>query len=185
MPTVKHFEDLHVWQSARELVRMVYADSGQMEFGRDFGLKDQIRRAAVSVMSNIAEGFTAGSDADFVRFLGFARRSNSEVQSQTYVALDLNYISDDRFKEIQDKANLLERQVNTLISYLAKSRHRTIKESPSAYTLTQPDQPAPLEKPLLPGLSDFSNLPDFSDLSAVTGQSDPSDKEDLSDLFDL
>jgi four helix bundle protein len=89
MATVKRFEDLHVWQSARELVRMIYEHSGQKEFNRDFGLRDQIRRAAVSVMSNIAEGFNAGSDADFVRFLGYSRRSNSEVQSQAYIALDL------------------------------------------------------------------------------------------------
>jgi four helix bundle protein len=69
MPTVKHFEDLRVWQSARDLVWMVYGDLGLAEFGRDFGLKDQIRRAAVSIMSNIAEGVNAGSDAEFVRFL--------------------------------------------------------------------------------------------------------------------
>jgi four helix bundle protein len=75
MPTVKRFEDLHIWQLARELVKTVYQDSGEMEFGRDYGLKDQVRRAAVSVMRNFAEGFGTGSDADFVRFLGFARRS--------------------------------------------------------------------------------------------------------------
>ena len=63
MPTINRFEDLRAWQSARALVRMVYEDSGQADFGRDFGLKDQIRRAAVSVMSNIAEGFNAGSDS--------------------------------------------------------------------------------------------------------------------------
>jgi four helix bundle protein len=97
MPTIKRFEDLHAWQSARELVRMVYEDTGQKEFSRDFGLKDQIRRAAVSVMSNIAEGFGSGSDAEFVRFLGIARRSDSEVQSQSYVALDLKYISQEHF----------------------------------------------------------------------------------------
>jgi four helix bundle protein len=69
VPTIKHFEYLYVWQSARELMRMIYEDSRQMEFGQDLGLKDQVRRAVVSVMSNIAEGSNAGSDAEFVRFL--------------------------------------------------------------------------------------------------------------------
>jgi len=139
MATVKRFEDLHVWQSARELVRMVYEDSGQQEFGRDFGLKDQIRRAAVSVMSNIAEGFNAGSDAEFVRFLGFSRRSNSEVQSQCYIALDMNYISKERFQTIYDKANLIERQLNSLISYLARSKNKSIKEPSAPYIVDLPN----------------------------------------------
>jgi len=139
MTTVKRFEDLRAWQTARELVKMIYQDSGQNEFSRDFGLKDQVRRAAVSVMSNIAEGFNAGSDAEFVRFLGFSRRSNSEVQSQAYIALDLKYISQERFQSIYGKANLLERQVNSLISYLAKSRHNAIKEPTAAYTLDLSD----------------------------------------------
>ncbi len=139
MPTVKHFEDLHVWQSARELVKCIYEVSGQNEFGRDFGLKDQIRRAAVSVMSNIAEGFNAGSDAEFVRFLGFARRSNSEVQSQCYIAQDLTYISKERFQSLYDKANLIERQLNSLISYLAHSKNKIIKEPSARYTVNLPD----------------------------------------------
>jgi four helix bundle protein len=144
MTTVKRFEDLHVWQAAREMVRMVYEDSGRQEFGRDFGLKDQIRRAAVSVMSNIAEGFNAGSDAEFVRFLGFARRSNSEVQSQCYIALDLNYVSKERFQRLYDKANLLERQINSLISYLAQSKHKSIKEPSAPYIVNLPDTPTDL-----------------------------------------
>ncbi len=146
MATVKRFEDLHVWQSARELVRLVYEDSGQQEFGRDFGLKDQIRRAAVSVMSNIAEGFNAGSDAEFVRFLGFARRSNSEAQSQYYIALDLGYISKERFQSIYEKANLIERQLNSLISYLSHSKKKTIKEPSAEYILNLPeDNETPLD----------------------------------------
>ncbi len=135
MTTVKRFEDLRVWQSARDLVKCVYEVSGQNEFGRDFGLKDQIRRAAVSVMSNIAEGFNAGSDAEFIRFLGFARRSNSEVQSQCYIALDLQYISKERFQTLHDKANLIERQLNSLISYLAYSMNKAVKEPSAEYTI--------------------------------------------------
>jgi four helix bundle protein len=141
MTTIKRFEDLRAWQSARELVRMIYGDSGQHEFGKDFGLKDQIRRAAVSVMSNIAEGFNAGTDGEFVRFLGYARRSNSEVQSQAYIAMDLEYISQTRFQSIYNKANLTERQINSLIGYLAKSRHKTVKESSAEYDLTDIQDP--------------------------------------------
>jgi four helix bundle protein len=139
MPTVKRFEDLKIWQSSRELVRMVYADTGLPEFSRDFGLKDQIRRAPVSVMSNIAEGFSTGSDAEFVRFLGIARRSNSVVQSQAYVAFDLEYIPQERLQNLYEKANHIERQLNSLISYLAKSRQASIKEPASDYTINSPD----------------------------------------------
>jgi len=95
MPTIKRFEDLHCWKSSRELVDMVYEATNESPFNRDFGLRDQIRRAAVSIMSNIAEGFNAGSDSEFIRFLGISRRSVSETQSQSYIALDQKYITQD------------------------------------------------------------------------------------------
>ena len=139
MPTVKRFEDLHVWKSARALVRMVYDDTRQTEFSHDFGLRDQIRRAAVSVMSNIAEGFNSGSDSEFIKFLGYSRRSNSEVQSQAYIALDLTSISQDQFSTLYEKSNLIERQVNSLISSLAKSRRNAVKEPTANYTINQSD----------------------------------------------
>lgn len=149
MPTIKRFEDLHVWQSARELVRIVYQITKLPAFSRDFGLCDQIRRASVSVMSNIAEGFGAGSDGDFVRFLGYARRSNCEVQSQCYAALDLKYIEETRFQEIYAKANMIERQINALISYLYKPKQHAIKDEPGGYSINPPD------------LSDFLDSPDL------------------------
>ena len=92
MATFKRFEEMHSWQSARDLVKLVYEVTKQSGFNRDFALRDQIRRAVISVMSNIAEGFGTGTDADFVRFLGYARRSTSETQSQLYAALDQGYI---------------------------------------------------------------------------------------------
>src|SRR3990172_5143581 len=95
---------MHAWSSARELVQMVYEVTRQSRFNRDFALRDQIRRAVISVMSNIAEGFGTGSDADFVRFLGYARRSASETQSQLYSALDQYYISSEKFDETYAKA---------------------------------------------------------------------------------
>ena len=139
MGTFKRFEEMHSWMSARELVRLIYDVTKQPEFSRDFGLRDQIRRAVISVMSNIAEGFGTGTDADFVRFLGYARRSVSEVQSQLYAALDQQYISSEQFDEIFAKANITERQINALIGYLAHSRNKTIKDDTAPYMLTVPD----------------------------------------------
>ncbi len=142
MPTIKRFEDLRAWQSARELVKMIYETTNLPMFSRDFGLRDQIRRAVVSVMSNIAEGFNAGSDAEFVRFLGYARRSNSETQSQCYAALDQKYITEEHFQEIYALANIIERQINSLISYLHSSKNtstHSTRETPSEYTITIPD----------------------------------------------
>ena len=93
MPLIERFEDIQGWQEARILTKMVYALTSKELFGKDFGLKDQIRRASVSVMANIAEGFDCDSDIEFARFLGIARRSAVEVQSLLYAALDLNYIT--------------------------------------------------------------------------------------------
>lgn len=141
MPTIRRFEDLHTWQAARELVKMVYEVTNLPAFSRDFGLRDQIRRAAVSVMSNIAEGFGAGSDADFVRFLGYARRSNSEVQSQCYVAFDLNYITEENFQTLYTKSNNIERQINKLITYLhqPKTSQKLIKDELASYVVDAPE----------------------------------------------
>jgi four helix bundle protein len=91
------FEDLQIWQKARELTRMVYDVTTRRAFARDFGLRDQIQRAAVSVMSNIAEGFERGSDAEFGRFLLIAKGSCGEVRSQLYVACDQGYLDERSF----------------------------------------------------------------------------------------
>jgi four helix bundle protein len=135
MPTIKRFEDLHAWQTARELTNLVYQYTHGEGFARDYGLRDQIRRAASSVMSNIAEGFDAGSDAEFVRFLGYARRSPSETQSQLYTAFDQKYIPEIKFNAAHEKAQIVKRQINALISYLSKSKTHTVKENSAPYTL--------------------------------------------------
>ena len=101
---IERFEDIEGWQLARELTRMVYSATKQVGFSKDFGLKDQIQRAAGSAMHNIAEGFDGGSDAEFVRFLRYAQRSCTEVKSQLYAALDQDYINDDEFNLIYDQA---------------------------------------------------------------------------------
>ena len=91
--TIKNFEDIKAWQIARTLTGYVYELTRKERFSRDFALRDQIQRAAGSIMHNIAEGFESGSDAEFARFLKMARRSAGEVQSELYLAVDCQYIT--------------------------------------------------------------------------------------------
>jgi four helix bundle protein len=118
--TIKRFEDLKTWQAARTLVSQVYNASNDGPFGQDFGLRDQIRRAAGSTMHNIAEGFDAGSDAEFIRFLKYTRRSASEVQSQLYIALDQQYLTASQFENIYNQATQVKKLINSFIRYLRK-----------------------------------------------------------------
>ena len=104
MALISKFEDIHGWQEARKLVKMVYGLTNSNAFAKDFGLRDQIQRAAVSVMTNIAEGFDCESKIEFARFLGIARRSEVEVQSLLYTALDVGYIDDSIFREHYEQA---------------------------------------------------------------------------------
>jgi four helix bundle protein len=107
---IRRFEDIQAWQEARKLVKMIYLLTDEGKFARDFGLRDQIRRASVSIMANIAEGFDCDSQAEFARFLGIARRSAVEVQSLLYAALDVGYITEEDFKTYYaqtDKAKAL------------------------------------------------------------------------------
>lgn len=97
MAPLKKFEDIEAWQKARELTRVVYALSGSGTFARGFGLRDQIRRDAVSVMSNIAGGFERSGSAEFSKFLAIAKGSAGEVEAQIYVAFDQKYISKAQF----------------------------------------------------------------------------------------
>lgn len=116
---IERFEDLFVWQQARELVRMVYEVTNTW---KDYGLKDQIQRAAVSVMSNIAEGFERGTKDEFLYFLYIARGSCGEVRAQLYVAVDQNYINKIQFERILDKADYTSRLLAKFIeSYKKKS----------------------------------------------------------------
>jgi four helix bundle protein len=105
MSLITRFGDIKAWQEARRLTQQIYKLSKEGEFARDFGLRDQIRRAAVSGMTNIAEGFDCDSKKEFARFLGIARRSVVEVQSLLYVALDAEYIDDNSFQKHYSQAN--------------------------------------------------------------------------------
>ena len=126
MPTISRFEEIEAWKTARQLTNIIYEFTAQERFSRDFGLRDQVRRAAVSVMSNIAEGFESQTQAQFVRYLGVAKASAGEVRSQLYIALDQSYISKEQFDQAFDLADKVLRQLVRFIVYLEsnpKSRH--------------------------------------------------------------
>jgi four helix bundle protein len=123
---IERFEDVQGWQAGRVLARMVYEATNKGDFARDFKLRDQIRDAAVSVMANIAEGFDAGSYAEFLRFLGYSRRSASEVQSHLYIALDQGYIIQKEFDAIYDRAVETKRLVGGFIRYLKSPKSKSL-----------------------------------------------------------
>lgn len=127
MPTIERFEDLQTWKIARELTREVYRVSKNDLFARDYGLRDQIRRASVSIMSNIAEGFERDGNKEFVNFLSIAKGSSGEIRSQLYVALDQNYISEGEFNSIQGKTVENSRVIAGLNKYLNQTDIRGIK----------------------------------------------------------
>jgi four helix bundle protein len=118
MATIERFEDLDVWKTARTLTNRVYEHTRQEPFSKDFGLHDQIQRASVSVMSNIAEGFESRTQSIFVDYLGHARASAGEVRAQLYVAHDQGYLSDAEFETTYDLADKVSRQLFRLIQYL-------------------------------------------------------------------
>ncbi|MEO8612802.1 MAG: four helix bundle protein [Chloroflexota bacterium] len=120
MGQIRRFEDLVAWQKARVLTKAIYEVTQQERFAKDFGLNGQIQRAAVSIMSNIAEGYERASPGDFHRFLTIAKASCAEVRSQLYVALDIGYISADVFNQLITQAD----EVGRIIGGLRSSIHR-------------------------------------------------------------
>ena len=118
MAKIERFEDIEAWKKARELAKEIYAISNEGLFSRDFGLRDQIRRAAVSVMSNIAEGFESQSRMLFISFLYRARGSAAELRAQAYVALDSRHIDGADFDRIQQLSHKCGQQLYRFIEYL-------------------------------------------------------------------
>jgi len=123
---ITKFEEIEAWQLARELARNVYRLTKKPGFSKDFGLKNQIREAAGSSMHNIAEGFDAESNAEFVRFLRYAKRSCTEVQSELYVALDQEYITPEEFQETYDLAGRTRAAIRGFINYLRKYEQKKV-----------------------------------------------------------
>ncbi len=134
MTAITRFEDIESWKTSRQLTNSVYAHTNLTGFNRDFGLRDQIRRASVSVMSNIAEGFESRTDVQFINFLGMARASAGEVRSQLYIALDQKYITEEQFIETFSMAQTCARQISNFMKYLeANPRPRRISDDTSEY----------------------------------------------------
>jgi four helix bundle protein len=121
MAKIERFEDLQSWQKARQLANFIYDLTEQQNFAKDFRLRAQIQDAVGSVMHNIAEGFDAGTNPEFIRFLKMSRRSASEVQSELYLALDRKYISQEELTKAYNLATETKRLINGMIAYLRKS----------------------------------------------------------------
>ena len=124
MGTVRRIQDLEVWKSSRQLANAIYTLTASGALSRDFGLKDQMRRAAISGMSNIAEGFHSRTGRGFVQFLGVARASIGEVRSQLFLALDSNYIDQESFDAAYELCDKTSRQASRLIDYLENGKRK-------------------------------------------------------------
>ena len=118
---IKKFEELESWKKARKLTNAVYETTGTGSFKLDFGLKDQIRRASISILSNIAEGFERGGDKEFLQFLAMAKGSCGEVRAQLYIAVDQGYLSQALFEKLSNNADEIGRLISGLMKYLSKS----------------------------------------------------------------
>jgi four helix bundle protein len=116
--TAKNFEDLNVWKDAKTMVVAVYKTISESQMKRDFGFRDQIQRAAVSVMNNIAEGFERDNNRDFFQFLRYSKGSAGEVRSMLYIALDLDYITKEKFDELYELSVKIVKQIASLRRYL-------------------------------------------------------------------
>jgi four helix bundle protein len=127
MAKIERFEDIDAWRKARELTKNIYETTGRGGFSKDFGLRDQIRRASVSVMSNIAEGFERGGNKEFRQFLSMAKGSAGEVRSQLYVALDVGYLDEEDFKDLYQLADEAGRLIGGFMRYIEKSGLKGVK----------------------------------------------------------
>jgi four helix bundle protein len=120
MPTIIRFEDIEAWQTARELTRLVYEITRRGEFARDFGLSNQMQRASVSIMANIAEGFESRTSILFKDYLGRAKASAGELRAQVYVALDCAYITPADFSQLFELCDKCSRQIARFMQYIAQ-----------------------------------------------------------------
>jgi four helix bundle protein len=124
MATITRFEDIEAWQLGRELKRLVYRFSKAGDFAKDFALKDQIRRAAISVTANIAEGFEREGNREFVQFLSTSKGSCGELKDHLYTALDESYITQQRFNDLYLRAADVGRKLGAFMSYLQRTEIR-------------------------------------------------------------
>ena len=118
MAGIERFEDIDAWKEARKLTQEVYRATGQRGFQKDTGLREQLQRASVSIMANIAEGFDAATDREFLQFLSYALRSATEMQSHLYVALDQRYVNSTHFEALFSGSVTVENLIGGFIRYL-------------------------------------------------------------------
>lgn len=138
MTTAKRFEDLEVWQRAKDLTNLIYKHSTDGTSSRDFGLRDQMRRAAVSIMSNIAEGFESQTQAMFIKYLAYAKGSAGELRAQLYIARDQGYITEEDFNTMFSTAEICSRQLSRFIQYLeSQPNARRVCEEGVTYNVEQ------------------------------------------------
>jgi four helix bundle protein len=132
MAKIEQFEDIEAWQMGRELKRTIYRCSKRGEFGKDFALRDQIRRAAISVTANIAEGFERGGNREFLQFLSHAKGSCGEVRDHLYTAIDEQYISEEEFRLLCTSAKRISGAIAGFMKYLQATeiRGQKFKEIP-------------------------------------------------------
>lgn len=136
MGKVERFEDLRCWQSARELVKEIYQLTKTERLARDFGLRDQLQRSAVSIMTNIAEGFARYNRKDFMRFLNYAQSSAVELKSLLYIVQDSGWVSANTMSNLQNNSEKVKSMILGLINYLKSYRTTdSIKETPTTYYL--------------------------------------------------
>ena len=121
MAKIERFEDIQAWQKTRELNKTIYEITKNSHFSKDFSLRDQIRRASVSIMANIAEGFGRRSNKEFANFLNMAHGSAAEVQCHFYVALDMQYINKEDFEMLYQKADEVSKMTQGFMTYLTNS----------------------------------------------------------------
>jgi four helix bundle protein len=139
--TIRRFEDIEAWKTGRELAAVVYQLSRSPAFERDFPLRDQIRRAAISVVSNIAEGFESRTNTLFLEFLGRAKGSAGEVRAQAYVALDAGLINEEQFGRLTALAEKCSKQIGSLMACLHQSRESRPSGNPRCPTIRNPRKP--------------------------------------------
>lgn len=139
MSTIEKFEELKVWQKAREFNISIYKISDTGLFLKDFILKDQIRRASISILSNIAEGFERNGNREFNQFLSIAKASAAEIRAQLYVAMDLNYITENEFNTLTVQVIEISKMISGLMSYLQTTdiRGNKFKEDAEPYGFDQ------------------------------------------------
>ena len=136
MTTAKRSEDLEVWQRAKDLTNLIYKYSTDGSFSRDFGLRDQMRRASVSIMSNIAEGFESQTQAMLIKYLGHAKGSAGELRAQLYIAKDQGYISEESFSEMFSLSEICSKQLARFIQYLENQPNaRRMREDGAEYSV--------------------------------------------------